>query len=85
MAEGISVAAQDDGLHYEEVGSWVEDKHRLVALYDALFSTGMKHKWDARVYVDLYSGPGLVRVRETSRFLWGSPELNAWLESCREQ
>ena len=75
MAGEVSVAAQDDGLYHEEVGSRVEDKHRLVALYDALFSTGMKYKWDARVYIDLYSGPGLARVRETRRFLWGSPLL----------
>lgn len=75
MAEEASIAAQDDGLCHEEVGSWVEDKHRLVALYDELFSTGMKYKWDARVYIDLYSGSGLVRVRDTDRFLWGSPIL----------
>ena len=75
MTEGVSVGAQDDGLYHEEVGSWVEDKHRLVALYDELFSTGMKYKWDARVYIDLYSGSGLVRVRDTHRFLWGSPLL----------
>lgn len=75
MTEEVSVAAQDDGLYHEEVGSWVEDKHGLVALYDALFSTGMRNKWDARVYIDLYSGSGLVRVRDTKRFLWGSPLL----------
>jgi len=68
--------AQDDGLYYgDDVGSWVEDKHRLVSLYETLFSTGMKRKWDKRVYIDLYSGPGMVRVRETGRFLWGSPLL----------
>jgi three-Cys-motif partner protein len=68
--------AQDDGLyHGDEVGPWVEDKHRLVSLYETLFSTGMKHKWGARVYIDLYSGPGMVRVRGTEKFLWGSPLL----------
>src|SRR5260370_40898870 len=35
----------------------------------------MKGKWDVRVCIDLYSGPGLVRVRDTNRFLWGSPLL----------
>jgi len=70
-----SITAQDDGLYHEEVGSWAEDKYRLVALYDELFSTGMKYKWDARVYVDMYSGSGLVRIRDTSRFLRGSPLL----------
>lgn len=75
VTEEFSVAAKGDGLFVEEVGSWAEDKYRLVALYDSLFATGMKHKWDARVYIDLYSGPGLVRVRDSQRLLWGSPLL----------
>jgi three-Cys-motif partner protein len=69
-------SAQDDGLYCgEAVGSWVEDKHRLVAYYESLFSTGMKNKWDARVYVDLYAGAGLLKVRDSQKFLWGSPIL----------
>jgi len=72
----VHVDASDDGLYYEDgVGAWVEDKHRLVSLYGTLFSTGMKRKWEMRVCIDLYSGPGLVRVRDTNRFLWGSPLL----------
>jgi three-Cys-motif partner protein len=35
----------------------------------------MKNKWDARVYLDLYAGPGLLRVRDTAKFIWGSPIL----------
>jgi three-Cys-motif partner protein len=67
---------RDDGLYYEDdVGAWVEDKHRLVSLYQTLFSTGMKHKWENRVYIDLFSGPGLVRVRGSGKFLWSSPLL----------
>lgn len=64
---------QDDGLFHYEVGSWAETKHSLVALYDSLFSTGMKNKWDCRVYIDLYSGPGLLKIRGTDRYIWGSP------------
>jgi len=76
LAETVHIDASDDGLYYEDqVGAWVEDKHRLVSLYETLFSTGMKRKWDVRVCIDLYSGPGLVRVRDTNRFLWGSPLL----------
>src|ERR1700722_2229255 len=70
------LVAKDDGLYCgESVGPWVEDKHRLVALYETLFSTGMKRKWDVRVYVDLFAGPGIVRVRETGKLLFGSPFL----------
>jgi three-Cys-motif partner protein len=68
--------AHDDGFFYApDVGPWAEDKHRLLFLYDTLFSTAMKDRWESRVYIDLYSGPGLLRVRETGRFLWGSPLL----------
>ena len=66
---------ENDGLPSMEVGSWAEGKYAIVALYDKLFSTGMKDKWDTRVYIDLYSGPGLVRVRGSNRFFWGSPLL----------
>lgn len=55
------------------VRPWAEDKYRLIALYDALFSTGMKHKWDQRVYVDLYAGAGISRIEGTNTFLKGSP------------
>jgi three-Cys-motif partner protein len=68
----LATPVDDDLLHYE-VGSWAEVKHSLVGLYDKLFSTGMKHRWDSRVYIDLYSGPGLLKIRGTDRFVWGSP------------
>jgi hypothetical protein len=48
-----------DGLALPEVGAWTEDKHRLVSLYTALFSKGMKKKWDKRIYVELYAGAGI--------------------------
>jgi len=64
---------QDDGLFHYEVGAWAESKHSLVGLYNKLFSTGMKNKWDCRVYIELYAGPGLLKIRGTNRFTWGSP------------
>ncbi len=72
MAE---ITPEDDGLPCSDVGAWAEDKYTLLALYDKLFSTGMKKKWNTRVYLDLYSGPGLARVRGTNRILVGSPLL----------
>ena len=75
MHQGLP-SPTDDGLYCgNDVGSWTEDKHSLVGLYDELFSTGMKNRWDLRVYIDLYSGPGLSKVRNSNRFLWGSPML----------
>jgi len=64
---------QEDGLFHYEVGAWAESKHSLVGLYNKLFSTGMKNKWDCRVYIELYAGPGLLKIRGTNRFTWGSP------------
>ena len=79
MAE---IIVEDDGLPCSEVGAWAVDKYTLVGLYDWLFSTGMKKKWPTRVYIDLYSGPGFVRVRGTDRMLVGSPLGNASKGNC---
>lgn len=67
--------AKDDGLLCGEVGRWAEDKYRLVGLYDELFATGMKQKWDNRVYIDLYAGAGYGQIRGTTTVLKGSPIL----------
>src|SRR5262249_32187962 len=76
MSSDLPLTSTDDGLFCgEPAGAWVEDKHRLVALYDALFSTGMKLKWDARVYIDLFAGAGMLRLRESGKILLGSPLL----------
>jgi three-Cys-motif partner protein len=72
MAE---ITAEDDGLPCSDVGAWAEDKYTLVALYDSLFSTGMKNKWSTRVYIELYAGPGFARVKGTNRMMIGSPLL----------
>ena len=65
----------DGGFIAEDVGQWTEDKHALLNLYETLFSTGTKKKWKRRVYIDLYSGPGIVRLRGSGKLLWGSPLL----------
>lgn len=63
----------DDGLVCPEVGAWTEEKHRLISLYGTLFSSAMKEKWDTRVYIELYSGAGYSRIRDTPRMIFGSP------------
>src|SRR5579859_3224889 len=75
MSEELRLQAQDDGLFYGEVGRWAEEKHALVGIYNRLFSTGMKNKWETRVYIELYAGPGLLKIRNTNKFIWGSPIL----------
>lgn len=66
---------EDDGLVCGDVRWWAETKYRLVSLYDGLFATGMKDKWDQRVYLDLYAGSGYSRIHGTSIVLKGSPIL----------
>lgn len=69
--KGALVVADDDPIPQEDnlicpvVGAWAEDKHRLVSLYSTLFSSGMKYKWDKRVYVELYAGAGYSKIRHT--------------------
>lgn len=64
----------DDGLYCSRpVGKWAEDKHGLISLYAKLFSTGMKEKWDERVYIELYAGAGYARIQDTNRTVAGSP------------
>ena len=57
------------------VGPWAEKKYSLVRLYTRLFSKGMKNKWQHRVYMDLFAGPGKVQIRDTQKILLGSPLL----------
>lgn len=71
--EGKTVEVEPDGLIYNDVGIWTEEKHRLVAYYASLFSAGMKDKWDARVYIELYAGAGYSKVRDRGRIITGSP------------
>jgi len=65
--------ALDDGLLCPEVGTWTETKHDHLTYYAKLFSSGMKRKWDKRIYIELYAGAGYSRIRNTSRIIMGSP------------
>jgi three-Cys-motif partner protein len=64
---------EPDGLIEQDVGGWSELKYKLIRLYSNLFATGMKYKWDQRVFLDIYSGPGISRIRGTDKLVLGSP------------
>lgn len=68
--DNVSVA---DGLPVRDSGPWIHKKHRLLAHYADMFSTGMKFKWKSRVYLELFSGPGRCLIRDTGREEAGSP------------
>lgn len=58
--------AASDGLPIRDSGPWIETKHKLLSYYAKLFSVGMKFKWESRVYLELFSGPGKCIIRDTS-------------------
>src|SRR5438105_2170269 len=68
---------KDDGLHAPEVGRWAEQKYRLVATYAGMFATGMKKKWEKRIYIDLFAGAGRSRI-EIDPVLWTPTERSIW-------
>lgn len=62
-----------DGQVFQDIGSWAVEKHGSVSLYARLFASGMKAKWDTRVYVELYAGAGYGKIRGTTKIIAGSP------------
>jgi three-Cys-motif partner protein len=68
-------AAEPDGYTYSETGEWSRQKHLPLWNYLRIKSTGMKDRFDSRVYIDLYSGAGKARVKGTGELLLGSPLL----------
>jgi len=73
--EGRTFFVGSDGLPVLPVGPWARDKHYFVSQYVGIFATSMKGKWPNRNYIDLFSGPGICRVRGTKTEILGSPLL----------
>lgn len=68
------MAVDEHGLLVAEVGEWGEEKYDLIRYYAKLFTTSMKKpKWDALVYMDLFSGPGRARFKSTGEIVDASP------------
>jgi three-Cys-motif partner protein len=61
-----------DGLPARVVGPWVARKVQFVDNQTTIFATGMKNKWPARAYVELFAGPGLSFDRTGREFVAGS-------------
>lgn len=62
-----------DGLPARASGDWIRRKHHYLARYCAITATGMKNKFRERVFVDVMSGPGTCKIKETGAELPGSP------------
>jgi len=68
----------DDGLHTPSpIGVWAQKKHRLLYHFSSMFATSMgKNKvWDKIVYIDLFSGAGRARIKESTNIVETSPLL----------
>ncbi|MFZ5911339.1 MAG: three-Cys-motif partner protein TcmP [Chloroflexota bacterium] len=66
----------DDGLPVRQSGDWAQDKLFYVKHYIDTFEKSMREKpWRARIYIDLFSGPGKCQDRETGAYFLGSPLL----------
>lgn len=60
------------------VGPWSADKHKFLAAYIYAFTTAMRDKkWSSLNYIDLFAGPGKLRIKNTERITWGSPLIAA--------
>lgn len=66
------ISATDDGMIIPEVGAWSDVKYKLIGKYAAIFNSGMKNIVPNRVYVDLFSGAGYAKVRDTNRIIYTS-------------
>lgn len=77
----------EDGMLREIVGPWVCDKHAILERYVTI-SAGVRKSWVARnlgggaTYIDLFSGPGRVRIKDAAKAQAGSP-IVAW-NSCQK-
>ena len=61
------------------VGDWALEKHELLRRYIGA-SWAVRRQWHNRSFIDLYCGPGRIRVRDTNVEAEGGA-LVAWLEA----
>lgn len=62
----------DDELYIDEVGLWAEKKYKLVGQYCNIFTTSMKYKWNNLIYIDLFSGCGYAKIRDSKNIIKSS-------------
>jgi three-Cys-motif partner protein len=64
----------DKGLWVEKVGSWSVDKLKILTDYiHASSATRRKYLESGTSYVDVFCGPGCSQIRDTNKFIEGSP------------
>jgi three-Cys-motif partner protein len=79
MAKTSTILDPDDGLPVSEVGEWALEKHARVERYIEIASGARAGyipppAWrGGAAYIELFSGPGRSQIRDTGRFIDGSP------------
>jgi three-Cys-motif partner protein len=69
---------QDDGLLIDDVGEWATHKHHYLRRFVHAFLVAMKKKkWSGLHYIDLFAGPGILRLEDSRKLEWGSPLIAA--------
>ncbi len=71
-----SILLASDGKPAIPLGFWALDKLHYLKNYCEIFSTGMKNLWEHRIYIDLFSGPGICITRDTRVEHYGSPLIS---------
>src|SRR5207249_4737603 len=78
--ELCKLVQEDDGLPVREVRHWTQEKLWFWNRYIEITTSAMvgKPQWSAGlVYVDLFGGPGALRLRNSRRKIPGSPLIAA--------
>ncbi len=78
--ELCKLVEEDDGLPVREVRHWTEEKLWFWNRYLEITTSAMvdKPQWSAGlVYVDLFGGPGVLRLRNSGKRIPGSPLIAA--------
>lgn len=66
------ISIEKDELICPEVGPWSDVKYKLIGKYADIFNSGMKNIIQNRIYIDLFSGAGYAKVKDTDRVIFTS-------------
>lgn len=66
------IQEKDDGLFIPKIGPWGFDKYRMIGTYMNIFTSSMKNKWKNLIYIDLFSGAGLAKLKSTGKIVRSS-------------
>lgn len=56
--------SKEDGLPIRKSGPQAREKHKHLIYYGKMFATSMKNKFENRVYIELFAGPGRCKFQD---------------------